>query len=1024
MKKKQLFKRIMSSFLAFILILSTLLTCACGVEVEDPKIDDDDPSDNLIQPDTDDNTEKTPGWIVDTGAPDDSEGSDGVMYLNQSNYDIYYKSSGTWTKLGNIKGETGYSPTVTIKDGFWFVDGVNTLVRAIGRDGENGEDALAPTVEINADGYWVINGFVTSTKARGENGADGADGEDGEDGKNGINGFTPTVEINADGYWVINGVVSSVKAVGEDGVDGVDGIDGQDGQDGEDGEDGRTPTIVINDEGYWVVNNIVTGVKARGEDGQDGEDGDDGVPPTIEINDNGYWVINGVVSDVKARGEDGRDAIGSTGDGETVYAPTVEISDDGYWVINGEKTENKAVPTVEINDEGYWVINGVTTDAKAIGEDGAPGATGATGPAGVTPTIEINDEGYWVINGIVSPVKAQGEKGDKGDDGVTPTIAINDDGYWVINGEVSPVKARGEDGQDGSSGESSSVYIDEDGFWVINGEKTNYYAGEYIDPNPVEEKMGVEEFRNQVVSWGSCNRPADQTRGRIIFSVKMKAGMTVKFTGDTNVYKWAVVEVYDYCVTEITDSPARTENSLYDSNWLEAPVTTYTTQKDCWPMLTVCRIDGGGIDNLDLPKISYMFEIDGVKLSPTTADDPGMITEEEIKSQVVQLGVLGNQTATTRTKMIFSIKLEKGARIHFNNAGSHKWSVRELAHSSQNTNSVMDSGWNLTWPDGGVQKTADYITKIDGSTLMLIVAWGDDRTMTYEDITGMYKMFTITGTKWTGTKAQEQTEYMMNSISHRGYCLEAPENTLSAFRAAARHGYTTVECDVNFTSDGVPVLLHDDTVDRTSNGTGNIGSLTSTYVRSLDFGSWKDPAYTGEKIPTFQEFLELCKALNLHAYIDIKTAVAYNGTSYFNNNINYLVAETARRGMLDNVTWISNREQTLKYVLDADPTARVGYMPGDNSSISSWVTAINNLKNYSSEAEVFIDINHTYLLNSDGSVNTSPIVTYAATGCNIEMFTINNTVTFHKLAPFVSAVTTDSLIGGDLLKNKYLYGTH
>ena len=71
-----------------------------------------------------------------------------------------------------------------------------------------------PTVEINADAYWVINGVATNVRAA------GADGKDGTD------GATPTVEINANGYWVINGVATNVKAAGADGKDGKDGTDG------------------------------------------------------------------------------------------------------------------------------------------------------------------------------------------------------------------------------------------------------------------------------------------------------------------------------------------------------------------------------------------------------------------------------------------------------------------------------------------------------------------------------------------------------------------------------------------------------------------------------------------------------------------------------------------------------------------------------------------------------------------------------------------------------------------------------
>ena len=66
-----------------------------------------------------------------------------------------------------------------------------------------------------------------------------------------------------------------------------------------------------------------------------------------------------------------------------------------------------------------------------------------------------------------------------------------------------------------------------------------------------------------------------------------------------------------------------------------------------------------------------------------------------------------------------------------------------------------------------------------------------------------------------------------------------------------------VSCDVSFTSDGVAVLLHDDQIDRTSDGTGNISEMTLAQVKEFDFGSWKSAAYADEEIPTFEEFIKV-----------------------------------------------------------------------------------------------------------------------------------------------------------------------
>jgi len=95
-----------------------------------------------------------------------------------------------------------------------------------GSNGTNGENGTTPTIEINSDGYWVINGQVTTIKAQGDK---GEQGDAGSAGSNGTNGTTPTVEINSDGYWVVNGVATSIKAQGDKGNAGTDGQDGANG---------------------------------------------------------------------------------------------------------------------------------------------------------------------------------------------------------------------------------------------------------------------------------------------------------------------------------------------------------------------------------------------------------------------------------------------------------------------------------------------------------------------------------------------------------------------------------------------------------------------------------------------------------------------------------------------------------------------------------------------------------------------------------------------------------------------------
>jgi glycerophosphoryl diester phosphodiesterase len=90
-------------------------------------------------------------------------------------------------------------------------------------------------------------------------------------------------------------------------------------------------------------------------------------------------------------------------------------------------------------------------------------------------------------------------------------------------------------------------------------------------------------------------------------------------------------------------------------------------------------------------------------------------------------------------------------------------------------------------------------------------------------------------------------------IAHRGASKDAPENTLSAFELAVSQGADAIELDVKLCATGEPVVIHDRTVNRTTNGSGEVGSLALARLKELDAGSWFDREFAGEAIPTLDE---------------------------------------------------------------------------------------------------------------------------------------------------------------------------
>lgn len=108
-------------------------------------------------------------------------------------------------------------------------------------------------------------------------------------------------------------------------------------------------------------------------------------------------------------------------------------------------------------------------------------------------------------------------------------------------------------------------------------------------------------------------------------------------------------------------------------------------------------------------------------------------------------------------------------------------------------------------------------------------------------------------------------------ISHRGEHLHHPENTMPAFQAAIDAGADYFELDVRTTSDGKFVIMHDNTLDRTTNGSGEVYKHTFDEVRALDAGAKFSPAFAGTKMPTLDEALDLAKG-KINVYVDTKYA--------------------------------------------------------------------------------------------------------------------------------------------------------
>lgn len=149
-------------------------------------------------------------------------------------------------------------------------------------------------------------------------------------------------------------------------------------------------------------------------------------------------------------------------------------------------------------------------------------------------------------------------------------------------------------------------------------------------------------------------------------------------------------------------------------------------------------------------------------------------------------------------------------------------------------------------------------------------------------------------------------------IAHRGAAAIAPENTLSAMRISFERGVDFVEADLHLSADGVPVLMHDPTVDRTTNGSGEVANLTLAELKTLDAGSWFGAEYAGEPIPTLEEFLDELVQTNSRALIELKGEWA-------DEHVEYAASLLHERYLVDRVAFESFEAQNLERLYGLAP---------------------------------------------------------------------------------------------------------
>ena len=159
----------------------------------------------------------------------------------------------------------------------------------------------------------------------------------------------------------------------------------------------------------------------------------------------------------------------------------------------------------------------------------------------------------------------------------------------------------------------------------------------------------------------------------------------------------------------------------------------------------------------------------------------------------------------------------------------------------------------------------------------------------------------------------------MLAIAHRGASGYAPENTLAAFRRALALGVTFIETDLQLTRDAHFVALHDDTVNRTTNGQGALQHLTLAEVRRLDAGSWFGSEFMGERIPTLLDIVEFSGKHDVVFYLELKPNGFWGGE-------HALVSALRESGAIQRSVIISFDPVILQGLRKIEPTLMTGLL--------------------------------------------------------------------------------------------------
>ena len=503
-------------------------------------------------------------------------------------------------------------------------------------------------------------------------------------------------------------------------------------------------------------------------------------------------------------------------------------------------------------------------------------------------------------------------------------------------------------------------------------------------------------IRDQFSDVKSAIKKADDALATGVFDLYLKYELTVgKYynrNGElTNSANWRVTPLIEFpenftlTYSGITTTGSNPSAVWFDAN--QAVIETFraTTGTNIITPPTGAKYIAFSIQEADVNSFSFRYDLN--EFDKTKLNIEGF----DILSGWALGELSGNNVVSSTKSIIVQVTRNTPSIVKVLDTASYQFYVSVF--DSTGTTRLVDSGW-LT----------DKAYTVEANTPFYITAANSDRsTLSSEEIAELKQNVVISndiGNATVKTNRKFSDEFSYKCVNHMGYTVEAPEDSIAGYKLSKQQGYEIVETDIHFTSDGVAVLLHDDTINRvarnldgtTISETVNIADITYAEALNYDFGIYKGAEWSC-KIATFEEFIILCKKLNLYAYVEIKQGIGLDETKW-----NGLKTVVSQHGMDERITWITSSSTYAQRIRLYSPTERLGYVVSSSSIDVEFCNLIVN----SGFNDGFLDISYLYL--------TDAIVANAQDcGLAIEVWVVDDAETLNGIDSYVSGVTTDTL---------------